>query len=72
MTTIERREKIRKIKGVYLQNYLYLSCFLSFTTELGTKLMQRMAPLVNSLTANYLIYIFIDINEDIRNKRGKT
>ena len=43
------RKNSEKLKGVTLQNYLYLSCFLSITNELGTKLMLQMAPLVNSL-----------------------
>ena len=35
------RENCRKDNGVYLQKYLYLSCLLYVTTELGTKLMLR-------------------------------
>ena len=68
MKTIEMRENCRKFKGVYIQNYLYLSCLVSFTTELGTKLMLRNGTLVNSLVCK-LSYLHIhDINEDIRNK----
>ena len=41
--------KLQQINGVYLHKYLYLSCLLSVTNELGTTLMLRMAPLVNGL-----------------------
>ena len=34
-----KRKKIIKNKGVYMQIYLQLSCLLSYTTSLGTNLM---------------------------------
>ena len=38
---IRNKKKIVKIKGVYMQIYLHLSCLLSYTTSLGTNLMVK-------------------------------
>ena len=36
---IRNKRKTVKVKGVYMQIYLHLSCLLSYTTSLGTNLM---------------------------------
>ena len=53
--------------GVYLQNSSYLSCYLSYTTKLNTKLKLRHTPIIPIAYANDLIYIFINIHENIKN-----
>ena len=54
--------------GLYLQNYSYLSCFLSYTTKLNTKLNLRHIPIIPLCVAyaNYLICKFINIHESIK------
>ena len=57
--------------GVYLQKYSYLSSNSSYNTKFGTKLILRHIYNFYLIVgyANYLIFIFIDVNENIRNKR---
>ena len=67
MNIYENKTIKRKIKGEYLQNYLYLSYVLSYKT----------IDLINALTwyfevikiyASNIICIFMNTIEDIRNK----
>ena len=58
--------------GVCLQNYLYLSCYLSRTSKLSTKLKLRHGLFINlSAYSNYLFCIFIDIYKTL-NKRVRS
>ena len=43
---IRNKRNIVKIKGVYMQIYLHLSCLLSHTTSLGTNLMLMYSMLI--------------------------
>ena len=49
---IRNMRNIAKNGGVYLQDYLYLSCSGTNTTKFGTKLRQRHAIVVNGPISN--------------------
>ena len=58
---------------LFLQNQLYLSCYLSWTTQLGNKVKLRLHPFIPwslmQIVFFSIIRIFMTINETNINKR---
>ena len=54
---------------VYLPKYIHLSSNSSKNTKLGTKLILRQRFYLMVEYANYVIVMFININENIRNEK---
>ena len=48
MKTLDLKNR-KKIKGVYMQIYLHLSCLQSYTNSLGTNLMLIHSTFLNGL-----------------------
>ena len=53
-------------KGVYLQNQSYCSCYLTWTTKIGTKLGLDMCLIPMAGGATYRICIFMNINKNLK------